>query len=540
METKTEIDYQRFIEDNFDLIDKNERRVRFNLNSVQKKLYDALCGRDIILKARQEGVSTLILALFCVDFILMDNSRSVCIAHDKDSTIKLFDRVKFFIKSFSEKTGITIPMQYETKSEMVNESNGAYFYVGTAGSRTFGRSATLTNVHFSEIAFYQAPEEIYLAASQAGTPRRVIIESTANGVGDFFYKMWGDAIAGQNNYKPHFYGWNAHEEYKAPVAVSIEPTKDEDELMTRHQLSKQQIAWRRLKMGEFTNIAKFKQEYPLTPEEAFISSGNPVFNIDSLIFYKTNQNQMKPPKFIGNLVGAKPPVLETNEKGYLKIWQIPKPEGQYVIGADPAEGTIEGDYSCAQVLDRRTFEQVAVWHGKCDPDIFGRELNKLGMYYNEAMLAPENNSMGIAVVLVLRDLYYPNLYIREKAGSIEEKLLPEFGWKTDMKTKPFLITSTGRAIRDKLIMLHDEATLMELFSYQYDESGAANATTGAHDDRVIALMIAIEIYNRTPVEDRRGNDIAHVVTIDKNENNFEGGSYGDSNFSPSPDRDMLQ
>jgi len=519
------LDYQNVIQENFRIIDKNEKSVPFQLNSVQAKLEQTLTGRDIVLKARQEGVSSLALALFTVDFLFLENSRSVCIAHDKDSTIKLFDRVKYFIKSFEDKNEIKVPMTYETRTELVNQSNGAYFYVGTAGSGNFGRSATLTNVHFSEIAFYPQPEKIYLAASQAGTPRRIIIESTAWGYGDFFFKMWNESINERNMYRAHFFGWQDFHEYTAPVTERIDKTSVERDLQERFKITDGQLAWRRIKMTEFPTETSFQREYPMTPDEAFVSSGNPVFNIASLQWYRTAQSQIQKPLAVGNLVGANPPSLDKTETGYLKVWKSPTEGQQFVIGADAAEGVTNGDYACAQVIDRKTFEQVAVWHGRVDPDIFGRELYRLGMYYNQALIAPERNSIGIAAIMVLREMYYPSLYIRETVGNLQDKLKPELGWITNMSTKPLMVADGQRAIRDKLLILHDELTLAELFSYQYDEAGHANAVTGAHDDRVIALLIAIQMHQRTPLQLNETNRIAEEP------NEISGAYSPDNDFS---------
>lgn len=495
------------------IVDKNEQTIPFIPNSVQTKLVQNMCGRDIILKARQEGISSIVLAIFLIDFLLIENSRSVVIAHDKDSTLKLFERVKYYLSAFEQKTGIEVPKRYETKSELVNEKMNSYYYVGTAGSRSFGRSATLTNVHFSELAYYPEPEKIYLSASQAGTPKRIVIETTANGFGDLFSKMWHNAEEGFSNYKPHFFGWHDHNEYSAPdvVAREIELTQEERRLKEQYKLTNNQLAWRRQKMMEFPTKEAFMQEYPISPEEAFITSGSPVFDTDSLQHYKANKRLVKEPTRIGELVGVKPPVFSSKKEGYLKIWKDPLPQGQYVIGADPAEGVKGGDFSCAQVIDRKRFEQVAVWHGMADPDVFARALYKLGVFYNDALIAPERNSIGIACVLVLRELDYPNLYIREQIGKVIDKLTPELGWLTNTKTKPIIVSRTAKAIREKSVILHDEKTVNELLAYQYDDSGRANAPTGGHDDRVSALMIAIEMYYRTPLEEASKNTISGAV-----------------------------
>lgn len=510
--------YQKAIEKYFRIVNKVGDTVDFVLNDIQRRLINELTGRDIILKARQEGVSSLILAIFTCDFLWTENSRSVCISHEAAMTQKLFDRVKFFLKSFEDKSGLKVPLKYNSRTEIVNQVNNAFFYIGTAGAKEFGRGETLTNVHFSEFARYPDPEKIYLSASQAGNPKLIVIETTANGIGDFFYQMWCDAQEKKNNYKPHFFGWQDHKEYRLQVLDSWQMNLEEQDLMSRYGLTKEQLAWRREKMKEFTNEDFFKQEYPLTWQEAFLSSGKPVFNTSALQWYKENKEMVCRPLKVGNLVGFKPPVFEEGIEGYLKIWKMPEPEGQYVIGADPCEGVPQGDFACAQVLDRRKFEQVAVWHGHADPDIFAKELIKLGYFYNTAWIAPERNNQGIATILTMRDLYYPSIWMRERVGELADRLTPELGWVTDMKTKPLMIADLAEAIRDKNIIIHDEQTVNELFSYQYDEAGHANAAKGAYDDRVTSLAIAVQLYKRVPLDKESEN----VITKEEGQEGITG------------------
>src|SRR5258708_2189437 len=167
------IDYQAFIEREFDIQDKDGNVVPFHFlpgYPVQQKYYDALKAdypnwsgvREIILKARQEGFSAFVLALFAVDFICQPNSVSICIAHKRDVTQKLFKRVRFYIESYCKKHGFDIKsyLLSDSKNEMENRTNGAYFYIGTAGSKVGGRGGTAQNIHFSEAAFYQDTEII--------------------------------------------------------------------------------------------------------------------------------------------------------------------------------------------------------------------------------------------------------------------------------------------------------------------------------------------------------------------------------------------
>ena len=138
------IDKRLFIEGEFTIIDKESKEVPFKLNAVQEKYYNLLVSeygksldgtREIILKARQEGFSSLILALFTVDFITVSNSVSICISHNRADTEKLFRKVHHYIESYCKKNGFD-PVQYlsiDTKSELENATNKAYFYIRTAG-----------------------------------------------------------------------------------------------------------------------------------------------------------------------------------------------------------------------------------------------------------------------------------------------------------------------------------------------------------------------------------------------------------------------
>jgi len=505
--------YKAFIEDNFDIIDKNKQVVPFILNPVQNEVIMSITGRDIYLKARQEGVSALVLAIMAVDFLMAPYSNSLTVAQEDFMVVKLFERVKFYLDSFVKRQkqrygdSYELPLMYNNRKELKNADNGATFYVGSANSGDLGRSDTLTNVHFSEAAKYKNFKDIYKSASQAGTPKLIFIESTANGTGNLYHTMWTGAEEKSNGYRPHFFGWDKNPEYSLHMPEDEALTSEEQDLMVRFSLTKDQLMWRRQKMKEFDNENDFREEYPLTPHEAFVSSGSPVFNIRSLEWYETNKDAIVEPKAIGRLLGFKTPVLEENPRGYISIWKLPQKGEQYVIGADTSEGKPDGDFSCAQVINRKTFEQVAEWHGKVDPDLFGRELFKLGVYYNEAVIAPERNNHGIATIMSLRDTDYPNLWVRERIGEMTEKLMPEFGWVTDMKSKAEMIGYGQEFIRNKLGLIHSKMLLKELFDYHFDEKGHANAVPGSFDDRVIAFLIACVLCNRVPLEAESSNPI---------------------------------
>ena len=240
--------YKNFIQDKFHIIDKKGNDVPFILNPVQDRFFQKATGRDIALKARQEGVSAAILALFTVDFLTKENSRSVVVADISDNAIGLLDRVKYYIKSYEAINGVKVPLKYNSKYELRNEANNATYTLGTAENTEFGRSQTINNLHLSEPAFYKHFRKILASALQAVTPDgRVFIETTANGFNEF-REFWTESEQGLTGFNPLFF--RASDFYS-------------EEFLEQ-------------KRKELKNL--FKQEYPETSEEAFLTSGECYFD----------------------------------------------------------------------------------------------------------------------------------------------------------------------------------------------------------------------------------------------------------------------
>lgn len=239
----------------FDIVDKTGQVVPFILNKEQRKLLETMTDRDIVLKCRQIGFSSLILAIFTLDFLLVNNSRAVVISHDTESAQKLLDRVRFFIQSAEDK-GLKIDLKYNSRNELANREKNSTFYIGKAGSKSFGRGDTINNLHLSEWAYYEHPERLLASILQAVTPSKskVFIESTGNGM-NYFKKFWDKSKAGETGFKTHFFDNSFY--------------------------SKEFLSQKRKELGE----EMYKQEYPVNDTEAFISSGSPFFDMKSLAYY---------------------------------------------------------------------------------------------------------------------------------------------------------------------------------------------------------------------------------------------------------------
>lgn len=283
---------------------------RFKFNEVQNKVYEKIqylrkLGkpiRIIILKARQTGISTLTEALIFFFTVTVKNISSLIIAHDKESTNHLFRMSKMFYDRLPnlvqikpmKKTSNRIELCFDNPSEKTKYRNpglNSLIRVDTANNMQAGRAFTIQNLHGSELAFWERPEEVMTGLMQSVPDEpntMIIIESTANGVGNYFHNMWLDAESGNNDFIPIFIAWWELDSYRMIPPRDFKPYDYEHEIYGNEiklseifELDNQQLYWRRYTIKNKCNndINVFKQEYPATPNEAFLTSGRRIFDI---------------------------------------------------------------------------------------------------------------------------------------------------------------------------------------------------------------------------------------------------------------------
>lgn len=518
-----------FIETCLNIQDKRGRLVPLHMNDPQKVLFDLYqrekqAGRPvriIILKARQLGFSTATSALYFYEAATNENTNVMIIAHKADASTNIFNKQKLFFETMPQ---VLQPMRKASNAkEIIFENpstNGtekkdnpglrSRIEIESAVNKDAGRSKTVHYLHMSELAFWPYPEETMLSSLQA-VPKEpntaVIIESTANGIGDTFYNEWRRAENGESEFIPLFFPWFAMEEYRMAVPDDFEPTEEEEELIERFSLDYAQIVWRRwcISANCGGDIDKFHQEYPATPEEAFLASGRPVFKSEPL--EKAVRLAPKPEK-VGRVVEIHQQIkFRTENHGYLKIWEEPLEGHTYFIGIDPASGKKDGDYSAASVFDQFTGEQVAAWHGRLEPFQFGEEMALLGHYYNTAWLIPEANNHGVSVLDALKRKKYPRIWRRRNSPEDRHETNQErYGWWTSEKSKKLLIDTFSKYLHANPNRIKDKDTLKECITYVYDDQGRSNAQHGCYDDRVIASALAVYLVHIKPtitiVQDR--------------------------------------
>ncbi len=488
--------------------DKGGDIVPFRLNNIQKHLHDNRANRGDVLKFRQGGITSFVMAWFLVE-CLYKYTRAVMIAHDKEHTEKLLQRVHFFIKTLK---GPKPRIGRVNDQEVSFPKTNATFTIGTAGSKTFGRSDTITHLHCSETAFWRDPKTIITGLFQA-VPHEsgvIIKESTANGYGTYHHKEYMRAHKGEGRFKDYFYPWHVFEEYQSRTPLSSPLNDEEIELQREFKLSEPQLQWRREKLEEFEgDVMIFRQEYPLTIEEAFRVTGGSLF--PNVISYD-NPDFQKIPNPYGE---GKAHILNPH----------PIKDYHYVFGIDSAGGT-GNDYSSIQGLCLETMEQVLTYRTNvASPPDFSVTLMSFGKDFNMAYLVPEQNQHGLSVIGMLRR---EGPY-SERLGKIyQTKVAPKramnslpfetcYGFKTSQVTKYKLIGTLQSMLKD--IKIFDEITADQLRGFGETDMGTlGNIAAGQNDDDVIALGLACEgarkrlIYLKT----------SEVEEIQEREINYKG------------------
>lgn len=495
----------------------SQRRV---IDLVQKIRKEKRAVKIVILKSRQVGFSTLIEAILFAFSTQRPYFNSLILSHSQDHANYLLKMCQLYYDCLEKEQPHLCPQKkHSTEFRFEFAHKRSQIEIDTAKNLKSGRGGTNRMVHCSEVAFWPNFEELMksLMPSVPDKPdSMVFMETTANGTNQF-YKFWNrinkDFKRGVTDWIPVFIPWSDDEDcvraFPSPAARDrfIQSlTREEKEMQKAYTLTPEQIYWRRMKIENdfFGDEKKFKVEYPICAEEAFQSTSKQVFPQGLL---KVQEKSICEPKIIGEIDwDGKKTFLIPNERGDLRVYEPPKIEHRYVLAADCGQSATSHDASCAQVIDRTTWRQVATYHSHTDPDLFAKTLFALGAWYYWALVAPELNGPGVAVVSYLRDLQYPNIYHREKMQITDDGSFvqtEELGWLTSVKTKPMIVQGMVEALRNVLVSLHDAETISELSTYvvkEVKEEGYIKygAEEGAYDDRVMALMVAIHLAKQLP------------------------------------------
>lgn len=483
--------------------------------------------RIIVLKARREGVSTVVQAFFFWVCSTQQNRHAFTVAHDDDTAGYLHGMSERF---YEQLPGFIRPQRRQAQRgsnlEFANPSRNPDEQRERAGLNSSMRTVTHKNagagkgarlLHLSEVALWPKGEakktlDTILQTVPRAAETAVVMESTARDIGNEYHRRWERAWAGIGEYEAIFFPWFDEPTYRVDPPEDFRRTDEEEAIVLEFGVDDAQLFWRRLTIEDECggDLDIFNREYPATPAEAFLATGRPYFNRRVLLAHQAACEATKPWKR-GNLVeavrdGQKVTVFESDpRRGLLMLWEAPDVEDDYVVFADSSEGKERSDYQAAYVLTRSRLEVVAAWWGRVDRDSFGDELFMLGRLYNTALVAVElTGGWGAVPISVLKRRHYPRIYQRTTFDRRRNKRVVTIGWKTTPESRALMLDALKQSLRQILpdegrSWVNDPGAIKECLSFNYNEQGKPEAEQGAWDDRVIALAGAVYLWQTEPV-----------------------------------------
>jgi hypothetical protein len=436
------------------------------LNRAQREYSRRCSKRNIVLKARQVGITTYVAARFFLHTITHPGTLTVQVAHSQDSAEMIFGIVKRFWENLPEREKRELVKSRSNARQIVFPRLDSEYRVETADENA-GRGMTIQNLHCSEVSRWSASGLETLASLRAAVvpDGEIVLESTPNGATGPFYAEW--QRADETGYSKHFFPWWYEESYReivGPTGLGLF-SEEERHLTNCFALDEGQLAWRRKQWKTLHNLAA--QEYAEDPSSCFLVSGESIFEISAI------EQAMA-------LAGQE---VRIEDNGRLLIWCPPQAGRSYIVGVDTAGGGSEGDYACAQVIDRELGVQCAELRGHFPPLELAKRVRDLGRRYEDALVVVEQNNHGHAVLVHLGYLECKNLY--ENSG--------ELGWLTTAANRPAMIENMVAVLRAEPELFHSKRLLEECRTFVRNPEGGACAGVGAYDDCVMAMAIALAV-----------------------------------------------
>ena len=536
---RAKTDYVLFARRNIKIVNKLGEQVPFEHNEIQAEINDTTKKmraqgkpvRIIVLKARQEGVSTNEQGRMIYNTTTKGNRTGLIVAHEAPATAKIFDKARYMYNNLPEdsrpmtRASNARELIFDTPTGYAGKDKGlnSKISIQVAGDVGIGRGDTIYYAHLSEFAFWPSPEgkepKKQLAGILQAVPKtpetEVVIESTANGYNDF-KELWDDAVAGKNEWTPLFFAWWALDEYKMPCSQEeyeriLEESSTDlreyiKEIRELYGLTIEQIKWYvwTLKNDCNGDWRMMRQENPTSPEEAFISTGSPVFDNEKIqrhierlrIKYEKQAPKRGRFSFEWNDPDTQDRIKDESIKwvddphGYITLYEDKLSGTPYVIGGDTkGEGR---DKYAGTVIDNTTGKRAATLHMQVsNSKPYTWQMYCLGRHYNTALISIEMN-FNTAPIEELQRLKYPRQYVRRKYDDFTKQTENKFGWKTDGNTRPLIIDKEIDLIENNIDLFADIDMLNECLTFVYDKNGRPDAMPGKHDDILMSDMIANE------------------------------------------------
>jgi hypothetical protein len=433
-------------------------------NAAQHAFETARGQRNIILKARQMGMTTWVSGRFFLKTVTHRGMLTVQVAHTREAAESIFRIVQRFWEGLPEPYRLgALKKSRSNVRQMVFKELDSEFRVISAADRNAGRGLTIQNLHCSEVSRWPGDAgETLMGLRAALSPQgEMVLESTPNGAYGCFYTEWNQAE--ETGTVKHFFPWWLERSYKSEPAEH--PNMEERDLMQRHGLSLEQIGYRRQLASRYRTLRS--QEFAEDAESCFRATGDCYFQVDPI--ERRLRGLGEPP--------------ERRENGALWMFRRPIQGQRYILGMDPAGGHPDGDYGAIQVIERDTGEQCAEFQGRVNPTELSKIAARLSAEYNEAIVVVERNNHGHAAIAYIQQQTRATLWRDEKG---------EPGWLNTVASKPQAIVRLAELLDRKTELFWSKRLLAECRTFVTRQNGSTGAVAGAHDDCVMAMAIALE------------------------------------------------
>lgn len=478
--------------------DKRDRILPLKLNPIQRKtleirrqtIREQRPRRWIVLKARRQGQTTLWQGLNFKTVCTKPNTRCVTLGHESDATEQIFQMADLFWQRMPKDFRPARLTEHD-KRDLEFPGLNSMFYIGTAGKKGFGRGTGVTRYQGTEVAWWpgtRADHEQTLAGlDEAAQLGEGVLESTPNGVGDIFHETYQLAKQGGNDFTPIFFRWFDDPTYRKPVDGPVEDfvrsfTDQEKDLVAKHGLAPEQIAWRRAAIKKRGRL--FPQEYPEDDVTCFLLSGH--------CFYDRSILQALALRAPAPIEVGWP---DQDGRPQLRIWKLPEKGKRYAAGGDVAEGIVGGNFSSLVVREVKSLEPVATLQGHWKPEEFGKRSAEISERYNRALLAIERNNHGHSTLNTLQNTVgYRNLYFHQEYDVKSGKSNQVLGWATTPKSRPIMLDRHRQGVESGEAPLWDERVIGECMTFVKQEKARLTyaAEDGCQDDLVIADSICLQ------------------------------------------------
>ncbi len=426
-------------------------------------------ARVKLTKARQLGFTTD-LSVGALHYCLMNRGVKVGLAaHHARSAQEIFqiartayDNLPLWLRQLPQFREI------RNSNSALQFGNGSSIMVGTANSE-FWRGSTFQRMVLTEAAYYNSLQTTLTAVAQVvPDDGMIVLETTANGPND-----WKDFWDQDNGYTGLFYSWLDDPGYQTDEPFAADPEQllpYELDYIVTNNLPLPRANWfvKTLRQKCFSNMQVWNQEYPITAEVAFITSGSPFFPIQF-------QLEETRPDHDG--------------------WRTHKefvPGHTYTCGIDAASGSPTGDFSFAVILDVTNptkMEEVSTYRGRVDPATLAAEVFRQAIVYG-ALINPESNNHGTALIDALSGLG-ADMYKHVELVNGTRQVARQYGTEVTAKSRSTILMRLYRAIACNHLTVADDRTKQDLNAFMYNQVGRPEAVTGKHDDGVFALAHAV-------------------------------------------------